>query len=253
MYLGAEEFDGRDVTGNAGEVEWRTTEVIRLLRIEARIDEHLHEAWEAFVGRPVEGGVSIDVSEVRGSSLPQQISRHHGPTEHAGHHQRGQALVVCGVHRHSRLAHENVHHRHVAIATCPVDGAWSLDIVGVVVDVSSVLDQEPDSNDQSEDTVQIDNRPEHMRMAVESQPVGGSVAVLIPLLETVLQPVLPHEPLHLAEGPVSHDVEDVLTQRCVLSLAEGLPAVPLLFFAVPDRIVSPTSTNIVIVILECGK
>ena len=183
MYLGAEEFDRRDVAGDAGEVERRTAEVIWLLRIEARIDEHLHEAREAFVGRPVEGGVSIDVSEVRGSSFPQQVGRHHGPAEHAGHHQRGQALVVCGVHRHSRLAHENVHHRHVAIATGPVDGAGSLDIVGVVVDVSSVLDQEPDSNnDQCGDSVQIDNRPEYMRMAVESQPVGGSVAVLVPLL-----------------------------------------------------------------------
>ena len=91
-----------------------------------------------------------------------------------------------------------------------------------------------------------------MRVTIEGQPVGGSVTVLIPLLEAVLQPVLPHEPLHLIEGSVSHDVEHILTYGEVLSLAESLPAVPLLFFAVPDGIMSPTSANIIIVILEGG-
>ena len=88
-------------------------------------------------------------------------------------------------------------------------------------------------------------------MTIEGQPVGGSVTVLIPLLEAVLQSVLPHEPLHLTEGSVPHDVEHILTHGEVLSLAESLPAVPLLFFAVPDGIMSPTS-NIIIVILEGG-
>ena len=112
------------------------------LRVEPGVDEHLHQSWEAFIGGPVQGGVSVDVGEVRSRLFPQQKCGHHGATEHAGHHQRGQALVVHSVHGDPRRE-ENVNHRHVAIATGPVDGAGPLPVVRVVVHIASVLDEEP--------------------------------------------------------------------------------------------------------------
>lgn len=118
------------------------TEVVRLLRIEPGVDQHLHQSWEAFVGGPVEGGVSVDVSQVGSRLFAQQEGGHHGATEHAGHHQRSQPLVVGGVHGDPGRE-ENVNHRHVAIAAGPVYWPGSLAVVRVMVNVASLLDEEP--------------------------------------------------------------------------------------------------------------
>ena len=142
FYLRTEEFDSSDVAGDAGQVEGRGANVIRLLRIEAGVDQHLHQAGEPLIGGPVQGGVSVDVGEVGSGLLAQQEGGHHGAAEHAGHHQRGQPLVVHRVHGDPRRE-ENVNHRHVTIATGPVNGAGTLPVVGVVVNIASVLDEEP--------------------------------------------------------------------------------------------------------------
>ena len=86
-----------------------------------------------------------------------------------------------------------------------------------------------------------------MSVTIESQPVCGRVAVLVPLLEAVLQPVLTDEPRDLAQGAVSHHVEHILR------LAGGalLPALPVLLFAV-QRVPPPPSVQTVIIVLEGG-
>ena len=73
------------------------------------------------------------------------------------------------------------------------------------------------------------------------------VAVLIPLLEAVLQPVLTDEPRDLAQGAVSHHVEHILR------LAGGalLPALPVLLLAV-QTVPPPASVKAVIIVLEGG-
>ena len=40
-----------------------------------------------------------------------------------------------------------------------------------------------------------------MGVTIESQPVGGGVAILIPLVHRVVQTILVDELLHLAQGP----------------------------------------------------
>ena len=90
--LGAEQLDSGQIAGDAGQVERTRPEIVRLLGIEAGVDQHLHEPREALVGGPVEGGVSVHVSQVGRGALAQQVGGGHAPPEHAGHHQRGQAL-----------------------------------------------------------------------------------------------------------------------------------------------------------------
>ena len=138
--LGAEQLHRRQVARDAGQVQWRGPKVVRLLRIEAGVDEHLHESGEALVGGPVEGGVPVHVCEVRRSALAQQVGRGHGPPEHAGHHERGQPLVVGGVHRDPGAgAEQDVHHRHVPVPAGPVDGPGPLSIVTVKINPSALL------------------------------------------------------------------------------------------------------------------
>ena len=109
-------------------MERRGTKVVRLLRIEPRVYQHLHQSGEPFIRRPVEGGVSVDVGEVRSGLFSQQKCGHHGATEHAGHHQRGEALVVRGVHC-DPSSEEDINNRHVTIATGPVYWPGSLAVV----------------------------------------------------------------------------------------------------------------------------
>lgn len=87
-----------------------------------------------------------------------------------------------------------------------------------------------------------------MRVTVECQPVGGSMPILVSLLQTVLKSVLADEPVHLIEGPISHHVKHIFRFREAFGLANvgNLPAVPLFFFAVYG-VMAPTSANIIVV------
>ena len=142
VHLRTEEFHCSDVAGDAGEVEGRGTKVIRLLRIEPGVYQHLHQSGKAFIGGPVQGGVSVDVGEVGRGLFAQQEGGHHGAAEHAGHHQRGQTLVVSRVHGDPG-SEENVNNSDVAVTTGPVYWPGTLAVVGVLVNVASVLDEEP--------------------------------------------------------------------------------------------------------------
>ena len=89
--------------------------------------------------------------------------------------------------------------------------------------------------------------PEDVSVTIESQPVCGGVAVLVPLLQAVLQPVLTEEGGDLAQRAISHHVEHIL------SLTHGglLPALPVLLLAV-QTVPPPASVKAVIVVLEGG-
>ena len=43
--------------------------------------------------------------------------------------------------------------------------------------------------------------PKHVGVTIEGQPVGGGVAILIPLVHRVVQTILVDELLYLAQGP----------------------------------------------------
>ena len=43
--------------------------------------------------------------------------------------------------------------------------------------------------------------PKHVGVTIECQPVGGGVAILIPLVHRVVQTILVDELLYLAQGP----------------------------------------------------
>lgn len=78
-------------------------EVVWFLRIKSGVYQHLHEGRKSLICGPVQCGVTVHVREVWLCATAQQVGSHQGPTEHAGHHERGQALVICGVHRDTGL------------------------------------------------------------------------------------------------------------------------------------------------------
>jgi len=84
-------------------VQRRGPEIVRLGQIGAGVQQQPDQFGVPFVRGPVQRGVSVDVGQTVQSAHPEQEARRGRFAEHAGRHQRRQALEVRHVRVHSGL------------------------------------------------------------------------------------------------------------------------------------------------------